>query len=296
MLNKKPPVIFLSLLLFSSFINPIKLAGTEYSSAGAPAEPAMVGVVTGEGETELNLDAVVMVQAGKLSSPYKAYDEASQKKFAQTYFKAGRKLRMTFGGGEVGSVTVSGSQQGCNNLHATVTVNSTTRVRGQVKALVTSSTVLGKKSSSRRAPTDEERAAVLDLVKTIYLQHGVTASQFKSMTVTNLAATDLDNDGKYEFIGSFALSLKNKAQRDLFLIAETSDSGMRSAFTKFQAYQPPPEGFLESIDFVDQLDLDGDGMGEVFAVQGGFDAYGYVIFKKTAKVWRQVYTFMGDAC
>ena len=32
------------------------------------------------------------------------------------------------------------------------------------------------------------------------------------------------------------------------------------------------------------------------AVQGGFDAYGYVIFKKTAKVWRQVYTFMGDAC
>jgi hypothetical protein len=80
------------------------------------------------------------------------------------------------------------------------------------------------------------------------------------------------------------------------LIAEAQGAGMRAAFAKFQAYRPPPEGFLSSIDFVDQLDLDGDGTGEVFAVQGGFDAYGYLIFKKVGGRWRQVYAAMGDAC
>jgi hypothetical protein len=47
---------------------------------------------------------------------------------------------------------------------------------------------------------------------------------------------------------------------------------------------------------LDQLDLDGNGTGEVFAVEGGFDGYGYVIFKKIAGRWRSVYNMMGDAC
>lgn len=71
---------------------------------------------------------------------------------------------------------------------------------------------------------------------------------------------------------------------------------MRAEFVKFQAYQPPPETFLSSVDFVDQLDLDGNGIGEVFAVQGGFDAYAYVIFRKVGGHWRQVYDMIGDAC
>jgi hypothetical protein len=68
----------------------------------------------------------------------------------------------------------------------------------------------------------------------------------------------------------------------LFLIAKPQGTGMTADFAKFQAYQPPPEEFLSNIDFVDQLDLDGDGTGEVFATQAGFDAYAYVIFKKVA--------------
>ena len=71
---------------------------------------------------------------------------------------------------------------------------------------------------------------------------------------------------------------------------------MRGDFIKFQAYQPPPEQCLSSIDYVDQLDVDGDGIGEVFTVQGGFDAYAYVIFKKVRGRWREVYQGIGDAC
>jgi hypothetical protein len=44
------------------------------------------------------------------------------------------------------------------------------------------------------------------------------------------------------------------------------------------------------------MDLDGDGLGEVFATQGGFDGYALLIFKKTNGRWRQVYDIAGDAC
>ena len=56
---------------------------------------------------------------------------------------------------------------------------------------------------------------------------------------------------------------------------------MKADFVKFQAYQPPSEGFLSSIDFVDQLDLDGNGVGEVFATQGGFDGYATRFLRKS---------------
>jgi hypothetical protein len=133
-------------------------------------------------------------------------------------------------------------------------------------------------------------------MKSIYQQHRTPASLMPAIKVTNLTATDLNGDGKYELIGSFTLAAKNKFERDLFLIATPQPSGLRAEFVKFQAYQPPDEGFLSSIDFIDQLDIDGDGVGEVFATMGAFDGYALLAFKKVAGRWRQVHEQVGDLC
>lgn len=258
-------------------------------------QPIVVFAVSGESD-EFSMDAVVIVDGKQLREPFTDEQKDRQKKFADEYFATGRQYRLIFGGGEAGSVTVKKWSEGCNSVHAEATASTSARLGGQVKALATNSESLGKSPSARRAPTDSERAAVMALVKKIYTQHGVTGSLYRSMEVTNLTATDLDGDGKYEVIGSFTLATKTKFERDLFLIAKPQGALMRADFAKFQAYQPPAEGFLSSIDFVDQLDLDGDGVGEVFALQGGFDAYGFSIFKKRAGRWRLVYSGLGDAC
>jgi hypothetical protein len=258
-------------------------------------QPAVIFAVSGDAG-EFNMDAVVVVDRKQLRQPFSDDQKDRQKKFADEYFATGRQYRLTSGGGSAGTVTVKKWSEGCNSMHAEVTPSTLVHVGGQVKALATNSDSIGKSAPARRAPTDSERAATLDLVKRIYTQHGTTASLYRSMKVTNLTATDLDGDGKYEIIGSFTLAAKNKFERDLFLIARPQDGGMRADFVKFQAYQPPPESFLSSIDFVDQLDLDSDGVGEVFATQGGFDAYGYSIFKKVKGRWRLVYSGLGDAC
>jgi hypothetical protein len=245
---------------------------------------------------EGSLDAIGILEARKLRSPYSDEQKDRQKNFANDYFKKGTVYRLIFGGGDAGSATVSQWSEGCNNIHAQATVSTSARLGGKVMALATNSETLGKRAISRRPPTDAERAATLLLMKNIYQQHRTPASLMASIKVTNLTASDLNGDGKYEMIGSFTVAAKNKFERDLFLIATPQGANMRAEFAKFQAYQPPAEGFLSSIDFIDQLDIDGDGTGEVFATMGAFDGYALVVFKKTGTRWRQVHDQIGDLC
>ncbi len=244
------------------------------------------------------MDAVVLVENGKLRRPYPEEGEAGQNSFGSVYFKPGKSYSVTFGGGKIGSATVKAFQMGCNNIHASASLNDNGRVPANLSALATDSEVLAGKASSRRAPTEIERAAVMKMVRQIYSARGTRANLLKSITTTNLTATDLNGDGKLELIGSFVLATSGRARRDLLLIAEpqNTDAGFRAALVDFQSYKMPPEEFDSAIDFVDQLDLDGDHVAEVFVRQHGFDAYGYGIYKKIAGRWRQVYTFVGDAC
>ena len=288
--------LLLGLLLVSSAL--IMSAPREGNSAATAAQPRKGVVVfavsaeSGEG----SMDAVVVVDGKQLRSPYTDEQKDKQKSFANEYFAPGKVYRLIFGGGEAGTVTVKKWSEGCNNIHADVTPSTSARLGGKVMALATNSESLGKRASARRAPTDAERTQVMALMKSIYAQNRTPASLIPSIKVTNLTATDLNGDGKYEMIGSFTLAAKNKFERDLFLIAHQQGAAMRADFAKFQAYQPPPETFLSSIDFIDQLDLDGDGTGEVFATQGGFDGYALLIFKKVGGRWRQVFETIGDAC
>lgn len=242
------------------------------------------------------MDAVVLVENGKLKQPYPEYNEATQRKFAGQYFSPGKKYRVTFGGGEVGSATVKGSDMGCNNIHATAVVVDNGKIPAHLSALATDSESLGRKPTARRAPTDSERAAVMKLVNQIYRSRQTTPALLRTLKTTNLTATDLDGDGKFELIGSFVIETKTKARRDLLLIAEPQGESYKAALVNVQSYKLPPEGFDSAVDFVDQLDLDGDGIAEVFVQQHGFDAYGYSIYKKSRGRWRQVYTTTGDAC
>ena len=288
--------LLLALLLVPSVL--ILSAPREGNSAATAAQPrkgVVVFSVSAESGTG-SMDAVVIVDGKQLRAPYSDEQKDRQKSFANEYFAPGKVYRLIFGGGEAGNVTVKKWSEGCNNIHAEVTPTTTARLGGKVMALATNSETLGKRASARRAPTDAERAAVMTLMKSIYSQHRTPAGLIASIKVTNLTATDLNGDGNYEMIASFTSAAKNKFERDLFLIAHQQGPVMRADFAKFQAYQPPPEAFLSSIDFIDQLDLDGDGMGEVFATQGGFDGYALLIFKKVGGSWRQVFDQIGDAC
>ena len=264
----------------------------------APGKSVLLAVVSksDSSDSQGNLDAVVLIENGKLRQPYPENDEVAQRKFASQYFAAGKKYRLTFGGGEVGTATIKGFDTGCNNIHATATLEDNGKIPAHLLAIAQSSDLYLKNPGSRRVPTDAERAAINLLVAQIYRSRGATRAVLRTVVTTNLTATDLDGDGKLELIGSYTAESKTKARKDLLLIAEPAGTTFKPALIKFQAYKLPPEGFDSAVDFVDQLDLDGDGVAEVFVQQHGFDAYGYAIYKRSRGTWRQIYTTTGDAC
>jgi hypothetical protein len=286
-MNLIPRRTFLSLIVIVGLL-------TGMTAAQTRKQTVILAVSSESGEG--SIDALAVVAGKQLRAPYSDEQKDKQKIFAEDYFKKGTAYRLIFGGGDAGTATITSWNEGCNNVHAQATISTSARLGGKVMALATNSETLGKRSISRRPPTDAERTATLALMKSVYQQRRTPVNLMSAIKVTNLTATDLNGDGKYEMVGSFTLTAKNKFERDLFLIATPQGKGMRAEFVKFQAYQPPPEGFLSSIDFIDQLDVDTDGVGEVFAQMGAFDGYVLVVFKKTGTRWRRVHDQVGDLC
>lgn len=248
---------------------------------------------------QYSMDALAVLRGGKYVSPMDEYDDKSERRFADKFYQSGQKYRLLFGGGHVGTAIVQSWQEGCNTIHSSIKVESSANIHGRIYGLATNSATLGKKETSRRALTGAEREAVMTLVKSIYRRNRTANALLRLLKVNNLTATDLNGDGQFEVIGDFEISPNANstegARRDLFLIATPSGAGYRAELASFQSYKMD-SGFGRGVGFLDQLDMDGDGLAEVVTIDQGFDAYGYSIYKKQRGRWRRIYSGTGDAC
>src|SRR5262249_27011006 len=144
-----------------------------------------------------------------------------------------------------------------------------------VMGLATNSETLGRKNVSRRFPTNIERANVTEIGKNIFRQKGVPSAVLDKMQTINMTATDLNGDGRIEIIASFMVRTEQKsaAVHHLFVIAVAKGDTFDVDLLRYSRTTKGdlPEGTsLADIDqalltevFVDQIDLDGDKMGEV---------------------------------
>ena len=156
-------------------------------------------------------------------------------------------------------------------------------------ALAADSDSLGFSESSRRAPSPNERSTVLELARGVYRRKGVPASFFKDMKVTNLTGVDLDHDGNVELAGSFRIERDDKPYL-LFLIVAGHGAGFRIELQRYG------QGLEDGEDFVDELDLDADGVDEVITQISGSESWEYAIYKRRAGRWQPIYKGGGGGC
>ncbi|HJQ34849.1 MAG TPA: hypothetical protein VJ866_22050 [Pyrinomonadaceae bacterium] len=247
-------------------------------------------------EANVTMEPIVIYERGAYAKP-PVDDEAGSQAFTREFFRAGRQFRLLSGGGDAGTVTVKKAMEpGCVFLAAEVSVETQARLGGRVQALATDSSTLGRGASSRRAPTEAERARAIELARAAYAKNGAPAALVGKMEVANLTATDLDRDGREELIGSFVVEKKSETAGDawtLFLIIEPEGGTFKTAWEWFHHGF---EGEYADRRYVDQIDLDGDGVGEVVVEGSYYESNDYIIYKKQQGRWRPVYQGGGGGC
>ena len=271
---------------------------------GSAAAPRTVVFAVSKYDSNATMEPVVVYARGAFEKPPVDGDEATVKTFVGDYYKPGRRYRLLSGGGESGSVTVKQFQgEGCVGLVAEVSLSTSARLGGNVKALATSSPTLGERQPSRRAPTEVERMSALIQAREAYAERGVGATLAKKMEVVNLTATDLDGDGVFELVGSFRVETKTSKGQDfntLFMITEpVSGSNELTGPTGKPAlvwFHHGAEADYADRHYVDQLDIDGDGTAEVVAAGTYYESNDYVIYAKSRGAWREVYKGGGGGC
>ncbi|HEX8291569.1 MAG TPA: hypothetical protein VF570_07440 [Pyrinomonadaceae bacterium] len=276
-----------------------------HAAAGARQKGARAGAAQGGGgtvvlavskhEANVTTEPVVIYRGGAYVKP-PVEEAAGSGWFVREYFRPGRKYRLLSGGGEAGALTVSKYlEPGCVGLVAEATAETQARLGGRVKALATDSQTLGRGASARRAPTEAERARAVELARAVYAKNRVAAPLVSKMEVVNLTATDLDRDGRFELVGSFLVEKKGAAANayTLFLILEPAGETLKAAWEWFhQGY----EGQYADRHFIDQVDFDGDGVGEIVAEGTYYESNDYVIYQRQRGRWRPVYQGGGGGC
>lgn len=295
--------VVVSLLFAAAALSRAAAQTKRPAKAPAPAAKTVIFAVS-KYETNVSMEPIVIYSRGVYTKPPIDGDEATIKTFVDDYFKPGRQYRVLSGGGEAGTLTVKQYQEpGCVGINAEVTVNTSARLGGNVQALATNSQTLGKRAISRRAPTDIERVFALMQAQAAYANNRVGAALVKNMEVVNLTATDLDGDGNFELVGSFRVTRKLKDAEDsynLFMITTpVADYTQQSAATGKPAlvwFHHGSEADYAERKFVDQLDIDGDGVAEVIAGGSYYESNDYIIYKRQGGAWRPVYQGGGGGC
>ena len=195
----------------------------------------------------------------------------------------------------------------CAPNAALVDIGTTTaKICGNVMALATDHARTQRTRASRRAPTAAERAAAFAAAKRFLAGRRVSASERNTKTI-NLTATDLDGDGREELVGSYVVKTGPRVRDTLFLVAAPQARGYRAALSKYARINAGEmmdpslidnvgEGGLGTELYVEQLDVDGDGVGELFTVSQSFEGTTYRAYRRQLGAWRAAYENYSYRC
>ncbi len=287
--------------------------------ATAPPQPqgtttrqeSVVFVVTKGAESDAQVEPAAVINKGQLAEPASAATgEGGLAAFLAPYYQPGSKYRLVYGGAEAGTLTIRAATHAeCAPNSASADIESAAaKLGGNVMALATDGAHAARAQVSRRVPTAEERAAALALVKRFLAGKRVSAAVVGRGTKTlNLTATDLDGDGREELIGSYVVKTGPKVRDTLFLVAARQARGFNPVLTKYarvnaREMMDPSlidnigEGGLGTELYVEQLDVDGDGVGEVFTTSSSFEGTTYRAYQLRKGTWRATYENYSYRC
>lgn len=224
----------------------------------------------------------------------------AQKDVIDNYYQPGAKYDVFRGGVNRGRVSVlSGDDYGCQPIERGVTRSgqSTPHWRSG-DAVAGESLGLAHRKSPLRAPTDAETRELLAIVRRVFAIKAVPADALANIKSDNLAATDLNGDGRTDFIGSFSVR-DSRNSHALFLLAMRDARGiLRADVIRYdRSLNAKDDMSAKNWTLVDVEDFDGDGIDEIIVEGHGWEWSWYDILKlKREAEWEVIYSGGGSGC
>lgn len=241
---------------------------------------------------------------GSLSETVNGSGEAAAlKSFSNTYYKKGTSYTLVFGGTNSGTATVKSSNVAteCAKNTAEVTTKGAS-LKGLVMGLATNLPVKSP-ASTRRKPTASEKTAADALAKAEFAKEKLTpqALHYQNLTAINVGGTSGDT-----LVGSYWVDIDTKTRGLLFYIANKGANGKYAV--SYKEYRRVDQadvmsGNISAVDegiyhelLLDYLDINGDGVAEIFTYQQGFEGAGFVAFERKGGRWQKAYEFNNYHC
>ena len=287
------------LLLTTIFATSVSVYGQRRSGPQPPAQTVIFLVTPLEGRSAY-VEPIVVINRGRYQDP--PYLEPYREPFNSGYFRKDQTHSLLYGARRVGKITIEKpTERGCAEWGAARARREST-VEFKL-ALATNNARLGKQRTLRRAPTNSERQTAFNFARSILRRKRVSASLVATLKAEDLIATDLDGDGRAELVGNFYIGptpSEGISDYSLLLLLEPQGAaGYRVGLARYYHNQEKYRQASGAQDdqYLDQLDLDGDGTDEILIRTGYWEAWSYSIYKKQRRgAWRRVYQGGGGGC
>lgn len=248
-----------------------------------------------------NIEPIARIEKGELQPINDESAETAAVDFVKEQYQPKTKYNLIFGGANAGTVTVvkdlAGTECAANQAEISI-VSRRVKPKGFIMALATNDSAKKTVKGTRELPTSAERGEIEKLVMAEMIKQNIPIKKLNELRYHNLTKVDFNNDANPEFVGSFWYNTGDKIRSLMFFIAEKDAQGNYSIpFTKFDRVEVEDvmskdisdvdKGFYHEL-LIDLFDVDGDGSGEIFTLEQGFESNNFNAYKKIDGKWTQV--------
>jgi hypothetical protein len=220
--------------------------------------------------------------------------------FVTKYFQSGARFKLYRGGALSGEAVITGvvDPEVCGNRFGLAEAGPE---MANQRALATNNPNVVTHEDLRTQPTSQESEAALTAARNIFTQQGVSAVEATQATLRSLTATVAGKNGERILIGSFQITNSVLAHK-LFAIFGGSEEKLEIQYQRYEKMSAKDfpgnlEGWLSfTEDFVDQLDLDGDGVDELVTEQWGEESSIFFIYTRKNGHWTRVFEGGEEGC
>ncbi len=256
--------------------------------------------VLNDGKT---LEPIAFIDNGKLKEIGDNIVKAENRPdFVKIHYKPKTRYNLIFGGDDVGTVTITKdlADSECAKNQAEISVQSSkVNPKGFVMALATDVKAKKAAEGTRRLPTVAERSEIEQLVMADLQSENVPIKNINALRYHNLTKLDVDNNGTYEFVGTYWYNSGEKKRSLLFFIAEKDAKGKISLpYKDFReiAEKDVLSGKISDLDkgfyhelLIDIFDYDGDGTSEIFTVTPAYEGSKFNVYRRDGGKWTRVF-------